>query len=428
MRDPFVVAVAVAYLVLGAAWGLLLPTFESVDEQNHYRYMVFLKDQGRLPRQLPLPPEVTGEGHQPPLYYALGALGLRLFSPSASFTEPPRAATVFNRQPVYFVHGPGEGLLRFDGQAWPPHLLRLLQLGLWLFPGVLLLAWMFEQLLPPTQARMVLALLTLNPGFVALAGALNNDHGAWVLGSAALACLLPALKGRPLEWRHWLGFGVAAGLAGLAKPTALGLALLVPVCCLLRPGEWRKPGPWLALGALGSLLLGWFWRNYSLYGDATAWNALVADCPQCVDPKPLLNWHWWWFWSRRTFETYWSVFGWMTWRASPAVTWGFFGLVAAAVTGLFGGRPDTPDLAPAGRAMAWTALAGVGVVVLRHDMWLDPPAGRYFYVALVPIGLLLGSGLSAWRWPPWSPWLLSLLLLALNLWLLFGRLIPGYYP
>jgi hypothetical protein len=421
--DPFAAAVLAAFTLLALLWGLLMPIHESADEQDHYRYMVFLKDHGRLPVQLPLPSESPGEGHQPPLYYALGALALKAAAPTAAFTEAPRQATYFDRQPVYFVHGPDEGLLRFQGQAWPPHLLRILQVLFLLAPAVALLGWMLSQALPRDHARLAWVLLALDPAFVALAGALNNDHGAFVFGTLALACLAPVLQGRPLGLRHWLGFGAAVGLAGLAKPTALGLLGVIPALAWALPGQRRKGGPWLALGLAGLILAPWFWRNAALYGDLSAWNALVADCPQCVHPKPWFNLHWWWFWLSRTFETFWGVFGWMTWRAGVGITVGFAGICLAALGGLAAGA--WRRLRPEAWALVLGAFLGVLVVVLRHDMSLDPPAGRYFYGLLLPLGLGLGAGLPA---PRWLPWLAGALLLGLHAWLILGRLLPMYHP
>jgi 4-amino-4-deoxy-L-arabinose transferase-like glycosyltransferase len=426
MRDPFFAAVAAGFTLLALGWGLMLPAFESVDEQNHYRYMVFLKDHGRLPRQLPSPAESTGEGHQPPLYYALGALALRIFQPDARFQELPRAATAFNREPVYFVHGPEESFFNFEGQAFSLHLLRLIQLFALIVPGLLCLAWALSRLLPRTEARLAFGVLALNPGFIALAGALNNDHGAWVLGTAALAVLLLGLEHGGASWWEWLLFGVLAGLAGMAKPTALGILAAGLFMALSRPTELKRRGPWLALAAVAAATGWWFLRNALLYGDATAWNALVADCPQCVHPKPCLLWAWWWFWISRTFETFWSVFGWMTWRASPWVTLGFWGLTTAALIGLVSGRARALKSGVA--ALAWAAFLGVSIVVLRHDLALDPPAGRYFYAAILPIGLLLGQGWSVFKAPAWTPWVLGGALAVLDLWLLFGRMVPLYAP
>lgn len=429
MGHPFVLAVCAAFTALALAWGLLLPIFESPDAQNHYQYMVFLKDHDRLPDPLATPPEVVGEGHQPPVYYLLGAAALKLFAPDARFQPLPGQPTDFDRQPIYFRHGVDEGLLRFSGEAWPPHLLRVLQVCFLLLPAVLLLGLLLEALLPPLAARLSFAVLALNPALLALAGGLNNDHAAFALGTLGFACLLPALRGRPLPQRSALAWGLATGLACLAKPTAIGLLLAGLVVMLRQPKGRRGLAMGAGLSPVALLLGAWMLRNWSLYGDPSGWRALVATCPQCLHAKPIFNGRWWQYWLGHSFESFWSIFGWMTWRAP---------LWATRVYALLGtlawmGAVHRWRLGGALRLARWSSLAaflGVLAVVLRHDLSLDPPSGRYFFAALAPIAVLFGDGLAAFtgRWRAWTAWALLLILSAYNVWLLLGRLLPFYYP
>jgi hypothetical protein len=303
------------------------------------------------------------------------------------------------------------------------HGLRILQLFFVLLPGLLLLAALLLRAVPGAPGKLAWAALALNPAFLGLAGALNNDHAAFALGTLAVATLMVP----PLGWLGWAAAGLALGLAGLAKPTALGLGLAGLWCW------WRsRPRSGLNLSAyLGAaclVLLPWCLRNKALYHDWTAFNVIVADCPQCLDPKPWASLAWWSFWFRRSFESFWSVFGWMSWRSPVAVTWSFLGLCAAAALGWL--RPAGRRLDANTWGLAWAAGMGVAVVALRHDLLLDPPAGRYFYPALAPLGLLLASGWAAWPWArrPWTPWLLAGAMACLDLWLFFFRLVPFYHP
>jgi hypothetical protein len=421
LREPFVLTVLTLFMALALAWGLVLPAFESVDEQNHYRYMVFLKDHGRLPRQLPSPAECTGEGHQPPLYYEFGAAALKLGWPQAGFQDPPlRRDFAFDRQPAYF-QAPMAG--DFAGQNGAVHGLRILQLFFLLLPGVLLLAHLLLRALPGGPGKLAWAVLVLNPAFVGLAGALNNDHAAFALGTLAVASLMAG----PVGWLGWSAAGLALGLAGLAKPTALGLGL-AGLWCWWRSRPRRAGDLAAYLAAASLVMLPWCLRNEVLYHDWTAFSVIAADCPQCLDPKPWASAHWWAFWLSRSFESFWSLFGWMSWRSPGAVTLCFLGLCAGAGLGWL--RPGSSRLDARARGLAWAGVIGVAVVVLRHDMALDPPAGRYFYPALAPLGLLLGGGWSAWPWArrPWAPWLLAGAMAWLDLWLFCCRLIPFYHP
>lgn len=425
LKDPHHLALGALYLALALLWGLLLPIHEAPDEQNHYRYMVFLKDQGRLPQQWPAPPEVPGEGHQPPLYYALGALALKVAAPDAAFKEAPRRETDFDRQAVYFEHGPEEGRLRFEGPAWPPHLLRMLQLLL-LLPAVLLMAMTVERILPGPAGRSAVVLLALNPGFLFLSGALNNDLMAFALATALMAGVLGALQKGRLGPRDALYWGFLCGLGALSKLTVLGVipAALWGLWRLDRRGFTRQA---FLLGAAALVLCGWwFLRNLGLYGDLTGWDVIVRDCPQCIQPKDPWQFKTWWYLLKVNVDTFWSVFGWMTWRAPVAVTAVFAGLMASALAGLALVRRPSP-VAPGVLVLCGLALAGVGAIVLRHNLFFHPPHGRYFFAALLPLAVLLGSGWQRlFRVPAFAPWLALAAMALLNLWLLLTRLIPLY--
>ena len=64
-----------AFVVLATLYSVVTPLGEGPDEPGHARYMFFLAREGRLPVQQTdaATSDVPGEGHQPPLAYALVA-------------------------------------------------------------------------------------------------------------------------------------------------------------------------------------------------------------------------------------------------------------------------------------------------------------------------------------------------------------------
>ena len=63
-----------AYVVLGAAIGVIVPLGESPDEIDHFRFIQALLFERALPVMQPTAADnVTMEANQPPLYYTLGA-------------------------------------------------------------------------------------------------------------------------------------------------------------------------------------------------------------------------------------------------------------------------------------------------------------------------------------------------------------------
>lgn len=392
LRDPFFISVAGMAIILAMAWGQLLPIHEAPDEQNHYRYMQFLRHEARMPVQLPLPSDVLGEGHQPPLYYAWGALMLRLFQPEAQYAELPQ-----NPSPAaaYFIHAKDD---------WAPHLLRMLQL--FMLALTLCALWLFLDFSGAPAARLAFALLALNPAFLFLNGALNNDH-IGILSCAWATYWLAKIE--DWERRDSIVLGLIFGLGALGK---LSILPLLPLAFWI--GR-RKPLELAIMTAIFLILAGpYFVFNVRHYGDPFAWNVIAATCPQCVHPKNILDLRWWWFFASRSFDSFWGVFGWFTWRAPMAFTWALFALALAAL------RKPSSRL---GLLMSFAFLLQF-IGILKHQLAFDPPEGRYFYPAMLPIAFFFATGLGPVKWT--AP-LLALGLGLFNAWLLIYRLIPLYY-
>lgn len=434
LRSPYFLVVTGAFLLLALSWGFCLPAFEAADEQSHYAFMVFIKDHWRLPRQLPLPAEVAGEGHQPPLYYLLGALWLRLAHPGASSVELPRRPGIsFDRQPVFFDQDPGPYPGAWPASHTPVHELRALQVVLPL--ATLACLWLLlARLAPGTGApRVAYAVMALNPAWCQLAGALNNDHTATTTFSVVLTLLVLAAANGRLESCGPPVLGVSLGLGMLAKLSILPLLPLTWMAVWIWSHRKTRDEAWVIL--VPTAIAGWWYvRNAMLYGDPFGWAMHRLTCSQNLHEKPVLEMGWWWFWLVRSFESFWSVFGWMTWRAPLAVTWTFAATVAAAAVGLVkrGWRTLSAGERRAGLLLA-LATAALVTGVARFNLEFDPPEGRYFYPALVAWGTALAWGLDPWlgalspRTQHLVAWSVTGGLVALNLWLVTARLLPLYY-
>jgi hypothetical protein len=425
LRDPFFLLVSACFLLGALAWGLLLPVHEAPDEQNHYRYMVFLKEQGRLPRQLPLPPEVAGEGHQPPLYYALGAALLKRLDPGAFWVElPNNPHFAFNANPAWFTHYADEGWLRFQGYARGPHLLRAIQVVLPLLSLAALWLGLMALPLDAGARRCGFVLMALNPGFVFLGGALNNDHLVTLFFTLTLLTLLDAERQGGWSWGHSVACGLFLGLGALSK---ISIFCLFPLA--LAVAWWRGSlVKAVLLHAVAFAVAGWFYlRNFSLYGDFFGWEMHRLTCAGTVHIK---SWHdmgWLWFWLKRSFESFWIVFGWLSFSAPR--WWNAFFLGVSLVAALGFWRRSRAGQRPAPTKILVVALLALTAGILKFNWSFDPPEGRYFYPGHLPIGACFALGLGAWGAfrRPLAAWMLAGVLVALNVWIVFYRLIPLYY-
>jgi 4-amino-4-deoxy-L-arabinose transferase-like glycosyltransferase len=436
LKNPLFIWVALAHLGLAMAWSLCMPMHESPDEQNHYRYMVFLKDQGRLPKQWPLPSEVPGEGHQPPLYYLAGALALKAFAPAATFKELPRNPDLaFNANAIYFQHKAEEepGLLRFTAVSGPPHLLRLLQ-----WPLVLLglaMVWLSLSLVfdaSSLSARLAWLLVALNPGWVSLSGALNNDHALIPLFAAALLGLAIMAKKESASLGQALGLGFLLGVGAMAKIAVLGLLPLAVIVLWMYGKPGQRAGR-LALASLGFVLVAgpWMARNQALYGDPLGWWMHTQTCVNTVNPKSVLNFHWWGFWLNKSLESGFGVFGWFTWSLLPWQLWlGKIVFAGAGLGLLLQARRIWQDRAVMVFGAGFFLLA---LGVAKFNLSFDPPEGRYFFPGLGALAVLLAMGFDAWLknapvgWGRRLPQAVLLLLLTGHVWLLAYRMLPLYY-
>ncbi len=178
---------------LVAAWGVLfannlgeLPTLVGFDVTGHLPYIRFLQEHHRLPW--------AGEGWemwQPPLYYMLGAVLLKLLSLSASHTAGIVALRTL---------GLGIGIVHFV-LVWAS--LRLL------FPG------------ERSKPMWGLALVACLPPMLYLSQYVTNEALAAMLVSASVYLTLQILRAGRVSWRLCVGLGLCLGAALLTKSSAI---------------------------------------------------------------------------------------------------------------------------------------------------------------------------------------------------------------
>ncbi|MFP4323339.1 MAG: hypothetical protein ACLFTK_12870 [Anaerolineales bacterium] len=256
------------------------PLANGRDEADHLRLIHHYAATSSPPT---LPDDLASasiQGHQPPLYYTLTALLLRLGVPDpvppGGFVENPFLLRdnynpdlpAYNR--VFMVH-----FWRVDAPAARGMLiLRFFSVALHL----LALAFIWRaahDLLPPDVARwaapLALAFIMLTPSFARTAITVNNNALLFFWGAVWLA-------GWARIYRHgWtprraIGLGLVLGLAALTKVYALPLFATVPILAGVSGGRGRWRYSLIILG-LGMLIGGpWYARNLALYDDLTAAN------------------------------------------------------------------------------------------------------------------------------------------------------------
>lgn len=337
------------------------------DERQHANYIGHLASKGSFPVFRPGDPNLyeTYQSHQPPLYYALGAL---------------------------WAKATGAGDTSSQSSGLPLRLLNAL-IGAAGVLGVAKLAlWGSKNERMALMAAVFAALLPMN---VALSGAISNDPLLICLCAWSMAFAVRMLR-EGWTLRDGLLAGALAGLALLTKTTALALLPALFLAALLLPAEPLARRLKLGLGVCALALavaLPWLVRNQLLYGDPfaiKAFNEAFVGNPKAADLIARLGFAD--YWRQNLYATMCSFFGvfgyWEIWL-DPWV-YQVMGLVLGCFfVGWFLSLRRHPELR-AVHAVNGVFLLLVVALFIRFNMQYFQAQGRYLMPALGPIAF--GAG------------------------------------
>ncbi|MHB1294783.1 MAG: ArnT family glycosyltransferase [Anaerolineae bacterium] len=428
-RRTVFVAILALFLALGVIYSVVDPVFEASDELHHYPVVKHLADGAGLPVQRPGEDSLwRQEGSQPPLYYAVAALGtfwidtddlpeILRYNPHAQVGIPLAAD---NKNMI--VHTEAESW-PWRGTALAVHLIRLLSLCM--AAGTLVCTYLLGRRIFPDRPEIALSAMALNaflPMFLFISASVNNDNLVVLLASWALLRMVIVMQDGPTTGRM-LGLGVLIGLAALTKLSALGLVPLAGLALalgrvggLFRPdGDHAKLGRArvlsapvvrriladLALMAVPTVVIAgwWYLRNLQLYGDPTGLNAMLAIAgrrPETPSLGELLG----------EFEglriNYWGLFGGVNVLMEPHALYRLLDvftlvIVAGLVLVLYRAwqarrLPNWPALA---LLACWFAIEAVALV--RWTSMTKASQGRLLFPAITGLSLLGALGWSGLR-------------------------------
>lgn len=405
-RAPLATIVAV-YCLLGFAYAVETPKWQTPDEPAHYNYIAYLAENGRFPvlqegdyphqyleeiKAAGFPPEMSietirYESHQPPLYYALAAVVFRL-----------------------------TGALGFDVQFLA---LRLFSVALG--AGLLLVAYAIATAVFPDDPYVPLtatAMMATLPMHIAMSAAINNDTLAEVILALVIWLSIMEIK-EGLSLRRTLALGVLVALALLTKTTIYTpviLAVLVALVVRAQACGWRPILQKLGIVCgLALLSVWWFVRNALTYGylDLFGWHrhdSIVFGQPTTAD----------WIAEHGltqtiqdfllvSFRSFWARFGWMGVLIDSRL-YLFLALVSIAVgVGfvLWLARVVRRGQILSGfQRWALVLLLVVLLTAVAGHVWYNlkfvQHQGRYLFSALVPISVAFALGLLEWPTRLWE--------------------------
>ncbi len=412
LRAAPLAALLLAFTLLALAYGRATPLGEAPDEPTHVQYVLFLRENGRLPQVLGRPDGLP-QGKHPPLYYLLGALttaGSRFetigFVRNRHFSHKLDDPSVAG----YFVHRDLDGPVdeRDAAGRRAVALLRLVSL----LSGLVVVGatWWLGRLLwsdERTLAVAAAAMAAFLPGYVFFSGVFNNDTlaSAWVALALVLAVRL--VQGHA-DRRDLAALGVVLGLGLITKLTTLpafgfaGLAVLAhawrsraeqtPLRFLMRAALW--------IGVPATALSGWWLvRNMRLYGwkdplGTRAWSQSIGHSLREIPFSEEIGTYLW-----IQFTTFWGRFGWGSVPLPKPLYMGLLVVCALACTGLLvlftlrRGVLSADQRWSLGLVAAAVGLLYAAVFRLGLQFDLIVAHGRYLYPALPGLAVLFVAGL-----------------------------------
>ena len=454
-RGSVAAPILAVYLILAVGYNAIAPSFETPDEVGHFFTAKYIADHGRLPvpeKDLAERYLYGQEGTQPPLYYLVGALILRL---SGVWTEDVWSYLRVNPHTTcgsphlagnkgFLAHEPVREAFPWRDAILALHLLRFYSTALGV--ATILGVYAVARLCFPAQRRVALlaaALTALNPQFLFVSAGINNDNLLVPLCTWSLYLMFRSVC-RGLTPTMSALTGVFIGLASLTK---VGGVLMLPVAGLaILFAAWRhhrrgaaairplsfiiRRGPLVAghclLVVVSALVVGgwWYLRNALLYGDPTLIEHHLAIVSR-RDPTPLSHIL---YEIPSIFYSYWGRF---TCDISPgAWYYAFWGLVVLA--GLAGLAVRWRRLSSRQRIHAfllaiWFLLVFFGW--FRWNLSASGVQGRLLFPATVSLSVLVAGGFAFWtRRIRWLDKILLLGWLGHGVWVLFGFIRPTFVP
>ncbi len=447
-------AVLALFAVLGAAYSLAIPVFETPDEMAHFAYVQGLVAGHGFPSTpLVIADDAPAqESSQPPVYYLTAAFVMRLFAPDTSdwhtrLTRNPSfpymAAEAHNDNKNVFIHDVLD-TFPYEGTAQALHLARLISL-LFGATTVYVTYRLAREVFPGRNDAALLAAscVAFLPQFIFISSAASNDSAAAALCTSALWIVVRIMRSG-FTIRQALMLGVLLGLAALSKASALALipATLLAVVFIsadrVSKMTTRFAKAALALGVTLMLAAPWYIRSAVVFGDvlgisthlAMPWAraeplALGATLPQL--PGALVSW--------------WLAFGWGNILAPDGVYLLLDGLLLIGLAGVaywfVSPRFQRHNLESRLQRWSivllavWTGL--IVVALLRWIQWFDAPLGRLLFPAIGAIAVLWSIGWVALaqrffsgRWATIVKLLVPIVLFVLSMLALPLLIVPAY--
>lgn len=387
------------FLVLGAAWAVVIPAAEPPDEAFHLIYAAHVAREGRLP--VMRPPEIVEvpvEGNQPPLYYLAGALVLRAAGRGDQTPAVPPGnprsnkkggteVTVYDHRDARYAWGELEGSVRTLRLAFLP-----------LGGLVVLLTYLAAvRTYPGSRSVPVLAagFAATVPQFTFVMASVSNDVLANAVAAAAFVIALTMVTRGRASRRDVAFLGALIGLGLATKMTLLFLFTTAAAIWLTAATVRRRTLDTLIFLVVVGIVASPVLIRYQLeYGEPFGLELNRLMFPQRLHDPGVAYWAG--TFLPALFYSFWGVFGHM--NVHLGELYGLFaGLTLAGALGLAlrMRRGDVSTLQRRAAIVIISALIVLLASIVQYNLNFPQPQGRYLFPAMLVLALLFASGASA---------------------------------
>lgn len=362
----------IAGLLIRIAYALYTPTFYAPDESPHFKFIRYIAEEKKLPIQTSKTGDLTDdwEYYHPPLYYI--ALS-----------------------PVYWVM---DKIVSNDSIT--VRALRICTVAFWLLS--VWLVWRFllrEGNLTFSHKTFIMCVFCFLPTYTFSSSMINNDNLAIFLGCVAISLIINRRK----HWGIDIMIGLVLGLGLLSKLVTIGIVIFFVTYRVAK--ALRQRGHWgrviraicITLAIAAVIWSPWLIRNLYVYHSLLA--EKVANVPIHWDNSLA---------SYLSFlgypiKTFWAVSGQCN---DIAGVFPFIGLVPmiAAMWGvilLIQRKTTFPNgiktISPLYIASFLATVAQI-VLVYRFNYQYGAGQGRFLFLLLFPISLILGRVICTFKW------------------------------
>jgi 4-amino-4-deoxy-L-arabinose transferase-like glycosyltransferase len=425
------VSILLLFIIFGLLYSYYTPLWSPPDEERHFAYCEYIAQNHKLPHLIFEEEERNiAQAIHPPLFYLLASLLCKndgkLIQETVLVNDGPGFNTI--------THPANESTFPFLAKAREAHLIRLF--SLLLSTASVCFVYLLVLVIFPGETALAVAatlFVAMNPQFLHISASVSNEPFSTLLSTTYLLALLNYIT-RKVTLKHHLMVGLLLGFCLLSKLSLVFyLPLTVAILVYVHRGNTRTLLHSLVctLGSAGLVAGWWYLRNWLVFKDPLLTKFLIDSQP----------------WGLRSgsfsldyalttlSNTFLSFFG--NFGAHQIPIGKIHLLIYAIITmlGVLGWFRIGKIKKPTGFqiqvfSIVFLSLCGCIIFFILMNMkYIGVSMGRYLFVVIAPITLVLFTGLRLLvppRWRSLALIVLSFLLIITNLDILFRIVKPAY--